>query len=83
MSYEKYWGKIYSVLVILSLVFALVLLQNQGSLNDIDGNNSTMNVYMQMQEVKSEASIAFQQVQLYSNLTYFKKDKRGFVYVCG
>lgn len=75
MSYEKYWGKIYSVLVILSLVFALVLLQNQGSLNDIDGNNSTMNVYMQMQEVKSEASIAFQQVQLYSNLTYFKKDK--------
>lgn len=75
MSYEKYWGKIYSVLVILSLVFALVLLQNQGSLNDIDGNNSTMNVYMQMQEVKSEASIAFQQVQLYSNLTYFKQDK--------
>ena len=68
-------AKIYSVLVILSLVFALVLLQNQVSLNDIDSNNTTMNVYMQMQEVKSEASTAFQQVQLYSNLTYFKKDK--------
>ena len=56
-------------------MFAVVLLQNQSSLNDIDDNNTTMNVYMQMQEVKSEASTAFQQVQLYSNLTYFKKDK--------
>lgn len=68
-------GKIYSVLVILSIVFALVLLQNQSSLNDIDSNNTTMNVYMQMQEAKSKASTAFQQIQLYSNLTYFKKDK--------
>ena len=68
-------AKIYSVLVVLSIVFALVLLQNQGALKDIDGNNKTMNVYMQMQEVKSEISVAFQQVQLFSNLTYFKKDK--------
>ena len=68
-------GKIYSVLVVLSIVFALVLLQNQSSLNDIDGNNNTMSVYMKMQEAKSEASTAFQQIQLYSNLTYFKKDK--------
>lgn len=67
--------KIYAVLVILSIVFAIVLLQNHASLKDIDSNNATMNVYMQMQEVKSGASTAFQQVQLYSNLTYFKKDK--------
>ena len=53
-------GKIYSVLVVLSIVFALVLLQNQSSLNDIDGNNNTMSVYMKMQEAKSEASTAFQ-----------------------
>ena len=56
-------------------MFAIVLLQNHASLKDIDSNNATMNVYMQMQEVKSGASTAFQQVQLYSNLTYFKKDK--------
>ena len=56
-------------------MFAIVLLQNHASLKDIGSNNATMNVFMQMQEVKSGASTASQQVQLYSNLTYFKKDK--------
>lgn len=67
--------KVYSVLVILALVFGGVLYMNSNSLSRINENNSTVNIYMQMQEIKSEASTAFQQVQLYSNLTYFKKDK--------
>lgn len=67
--------KIYSVLVILSVVFGIVLSMNITSLKSINKNNTVMNTYMQMQEVKSEVSTAFQQVQLYSNLTYFKKDK--------
>lgn len=67
--------KIYSVLVILSVVFGIVLTMNITSLKAINKNNTIMNTYMQMQEVKSEVSTAFQQVQLYSNLTYFKKDK--------
>lgn len=68
-------SKIYSVLIILSVVFGIVLTMNITSLKSINKNNAVMNTYMQMQEVKSEISTAFQQVQLYSNLTYFKKDK--------
>lgn len=68
-------GKIYAVLAVLSIVFAVMLFINYSTQSKIDRNNQTVNVYMQMQEVKSEVSTAFQQVQLYSNLTYFKKDK--------
>ena len=67
--------KIYTVLGVLCLVFVVVLLMNNSGLKAIGNNNATMNTYMQMQEVKSEVSTAFQQVQLYSNLVYFKKDK--------
>ena len=68
-------SKIYTVLGVLCVVFAAVLLMNNSALNEISANNATMNTYMQMQEVKSEVSTAFQQVQLYANLVYFKKDK--------
>ena len=68
-------SKIYAVLIVLSVVFCAVLLTNNIALGNIGENNSTVNTYMQMQEIKSEVSTAFQQVQLYSNLTYFKKDK--------
>ncbi len=68
-------AKIYTVLGILCAVFVFMLLMNYTALKQIDSNNATMNTYMQMQEVKSEVSTAFQQVQLYSNLVYFKKDK--------
>lgn len=68
-------AKIYSVLAILSLVFIVMLLLNNNALKGINVNNTTVNTYMQMQELKSKVSTAFQQVQLYSNLTYFKKDK--------
>lgn len=52
-----------------------MLFVNYTALEEIEENNATVSVYMQMQEVKSEVSTSFQQVQLYSNLTYFKKDK--------
>ena len=68
-------SKIYTVLGIICIVFAAILVMNTSALNKIDSNNSTVSTYMQMQEIKSEVSTAFQQVQLYSNLTYFKKDK--------
>ena len=68
-------AKIYSVLVIMCMVFVVMLLVNYSALKDINANNTTMNTYMEMQEIKSDVSTAFQQVQLYSNLTYFKKDK--------
>ncbi|MBQ8627261.1 MAG: methyl-accepting chemotaxis protein [Agathobacter sp.] len=68
-------GKIYSVLGVLCIVFIVMLLMNYSALQDIDKNNTTMNTYMQMQEIKSEVSTSFQQVQLYANLVYFKKDK--------
>ena len=68
-------GKVYVVLGILCVVVGIMLFMNYSALKEIDKNNSTTNIYMQMQEVKSEVSTSFQQVQLYSNLTYFKKDK--------
>lgn len=68
-------GKIYAVLGILCAVFVVMLFVNYTALEEIEENNATVSVYMQMQEVKSEVSTSFQQVQLYSNLTYFKKDK--------
>ena len=68
-------GKIYSVLGVLSLVFIVMLILNFLAMKEIENNNNTVNAYMEMQAVKSEVSTAFQQVQLYSNLTYFKKDK--------
>ena len=68
-------GKIYTVLASLGVVFVLVLLMNNSALAEIESNNTTVSTYMQMQEIKSEVSTAFQQVQLYSNLVYFKKDK--------
>ncbi len=74
--HEKSIGsKIYSVLGVLCVVFVVMLIMNYSALKDIGTNNDTMNVYMQMQEIKSEVSTSFQQVQLYSNLVYFKKDK--------
>ena len=68
-------GKIYSVLGVLCIVFVVMLLMNNSALKEIEANNAMVNTYMQMQEVKSEVSTSFQQVQLYSNLVYFKKDK--------
>ena len=68
-------SKIYAVLGVLCIVFVVMLVINYTSLKEIDNNNTTVNTYMEMQEIKSRVSTAFQQVQLYSNLTYFKKDK--------
>lgn len=68
-------SKIYAVLGVLCIVFVVMLVINYTSLKEIDNNNTTVNTYMEMQKIKSRVSTAFQQVQLYSNLTYFKKDK--------
>lgn len=68
-------SKIYSVLGVLCVVFVVMLVMNNSALKDINANNETVNVYMEMQEVKSEVAVSFQQVQLYANLVYFKSDK--------
>ena len=57
-------GKVYVVLGILCVVVGIMLFMNYSALKEIDKNNSTTNIYMQMQEVKSEVSTSFQQVHL-------------------
>lgn len=57
-------SKIYAVLGVLCIVFVVMLVINYTSLKEIDNNNTTVNTYMEMQEIKSRVSTAFQQVQL-------------------
>ncbi|MBE5875324.1 MAG: methyl-accepting chemotaxis protein [Lachnospiraceae bacterium] len=68
-------GKIYSVVSILCILFLVIIFMNGSALTAIEGNNITISTYLEMEQVKGEVSTAFQQVQLYTNLTYFKKDK--------
>ena len=57
-------SKIYAVLGVLCIVFVVMLVINYTSLKEIGNNNTTVNTYMEMQEIKSRVSTAFQQVQL-------------------
>ncbi len=66
--------KIYSVLAVLVLVFVIVLVYNISSLSTIKDNNNNMSMYMSMAQAKEDISVSFQQVQLYSNLVYYKRN---------
>ncbi len=68
-------GKIYSILAVLSILFAVVILVNGMAMESIAKNNNDISTYLEMQQVKAGASTAFQQVQLYGNLSFYKKDK--------
>lgn len=66
--------KIYSVLAVLVLVFVMMLVYNISSLSTIKDNNNNMSMYMSMAQAKEDISVSFQQVQLYSNLVYYKRN---------
>ncbi len=70
-------GKIYSAVSVLCILFLVIILMNGSALSAIEGNNTTISTYLEMEQIKGEVSTAFQQVQLYANLTYFKKDKES------
>ncbi len=67
-----------TLLILVGAVFLLTITSNVMALNSIDSNNYALNVYLELANAKSEASTAFQQMQLYANLSYFKKDTDEF-----
>ncbi len=68
-------GKIYTILAVLSILFIMVVVVNGMAMGSIQENNDDISTYLEMQQAKAGASTAFQQVQLYGNLSFYKKDK--------
>lgn len=66
-------SKVITMMAVLGGVFLLVIVANFMTLSSIKKNNNMMNIYLEMGDVKGDASTAFQQIQLYSNLIYFKQ----------
>lgn len=66
-------GKVIAMMVVLGGVFLVVSIANIMALSSIKTNNNSVNVYLEMSEVRKETSVAFQQMQLYANLIYFKQ----------
>ena len=67
--------KIYVALGIIGILFIVLVFMDINGLNMIGGYSSELgNVYMRLEDVTGNATSEFQQVQLFSNLVYFKKD---------
>ena len=66
--------KIYTVIIVMGVLFVLGLVTNLSSLKGISANDERLSIYLTMEQTKGMVSTAFQQAQLYANLTYFKKD---------
>lgn len=65
--------KVFAMMAVLGGVFLITIVVNIMALSSIQANNNTINIYLEMSDAKSEASTAFQQMQLYANLIYFKQ----------
>ena len=67
--------KIYVALGIIGILFIVIVFMNINGLDTIGSYNSDLgSVYVGLEDAVGSTSAAFQQVQLYSNLAYFKKD---------
>lgn len=66
-------SKVIAMMAVLGGVFLITIIMNIMALSSIRTNNNMTNIYLEMSGVKSEASTAFQQMQLYANLIYFKQ----------
>lgn len=65
--------KVITMMVVLGGVFFIAIVANIMAFSSVKDNNNSVNIYIEMSAVKREASTAFQQMQLYANLTYFKQ----------
>lgn len=66
--------KIFSVLCMIAVVFLIMIVYDISALSVIQSNNQDISLYMSMAQVKENISVPFQQVQLYANLVYYKRD---------
>ena len=67
--------KIFSMLVIIGLVFVLMLVSNIAALDKInDYNDKLVNIYMKLEDENGDFHASFEQVQLLENLVYYKQN---------
>lgn len=67
--------KIYVALGIIGILFLVIVFMNINGLQMIGGLNSNLgNIYIELEDATGNATSEFQQVQLFSNLVYFKMD---------
>lgn len=66
-------GKVLAVMTVLGIVFLAAIIINIIAMSNIKKNNNVTNIYREISSTKSDASTAFQQMQLYANLIYFKQ----------
>lgn len=72
---KKIGYKVYAALGILAILYVLTIVLNGMALNVIqDYNHNLGDVYMKLEKAIGDTSSAYQQVQLYANLIYLKKD---------
>lgn len=67
--------KVITMMAVLGVVFLIAIVSNMMALSAIGDNNNMVNIYLELSEAKSETSTAFQQMQLYANLVYFKQNE--------
>lgn len=67
--------KVVAMIAVLGVVFLASIVANIMALLSISDNNNMMNIYLEMSQTKSKSATAFQQMQLYANLIYFKQDE--------
>lgn len=65
--------KVIAMMAVLGIVFFATTIVNIMTFSSIKSNNQMVNIYMENGGARSEASTAFQQMQLYANLIYFKQ----------
>ncbi len=65
-------SKVIALVILVGAVFLLTVVSNVMALNAIDANNNKLNIYLEMESENTQASTAFQQMQLYANLSYYK-----------
>ena len=72
---NKIGFKIYTALAILGILYVLTIILDGMALGVIrDYNEDLGNVYMKLEKSIGDTSSSYQQVQLYANLIYLKKD---------
>ncbi|MDE7248058.1 MAG: methyl-accepting chemotaxis protein [Lachnospiraceae bacterium] len=72
---KKIGYKVYAALGILAILYVMTIILNGMALDVIRTyNNNLGDVYMKLEKEIGDTSSAYQQVQLYANLIYLKKD---------
>lgn len=66
-------SKVIAMMAVLGVVYFVTIIVNIMTLSIIEDNNRKTTIYLELSGVRNEASTAFQEMQLYANLVYFKQ----------